>query len=120
MYKTRKKKHISTKDDFKLPKEHRTPVRYGEYLTPSKEEVEEEQGRLDDYIESFRIKESLKEDTLEDLLGGMGSIPEDLIPSPRARGTRTRTRTGYGHKKGGKIDNSGQQYVAKQYGGKVK
>ena len=94
----KKSKSKYKKDDFELPKKHRIPRgRYGKYDVPTEKEVMGEKRLLRD-----RIKE-LEEKT-----------------KPTATGqSRRPSRSSY-KSHGGKVDNSGQHLVAKQYGGKVK
>ena len=94
----KKSKSKYKKDDFELPKKHRTPRGgYGKYDVPTEKEVMGEKRLLRD-----RIKE-LEEKT-----------------KPTATGqSRRPSRSSY-KSHGGKVDNSGQHLVAKQYGGKVK
>ena len=98
IYIKKKPKPKHKKDDFELPKKYRTPRGgYGKYDVSTEKEVMEEKRLLRD-----RIKE-LEEKT-----------------KPTATGqSRRPSRSSY-KSHGGKVDNSGQHFVAKQYGGKVK
>ena len=98
IYIKKKPKPKHKKDDFELPKKHRTPRGgLGKYDVPTEKEVMGEKRLLRD-----RIKE-LEEKT-----------------KPTATGqSRRPSRSSY-KSHGGKVDNSGQHFVAKQYGGKVK
>ena len=144
----KKSKSKYKKDDFTLPKKHRTPRRgYGKYVTSSKKEG----GGM-----NKDLREGLKEvEKLEEALSTL-PIPPTLGPRRTPQGTTPPLRprqTPYGGlrtaikkggkvdisrsskgkhkyrkgiyktktaKYGGKVDNSGQYLVAKQYGGKVK
>ena len=106
IYIKKKPKPKHKKDDFELPKKYRTPRGgYGKYDVSTEKEVMEEKRLLRD-----RIKE-LEEKTNIEILKESGPT------APRQ--PRRPSRSSY-KSHGGKIDNSGQHLVAKQYGGKVK